>query len=141
MPKVSFRMASASREWVFGVQTNTARKIHRSDHTEGRLTTAPSECCVRKGTVTGNDHRACAHEQRLTKSHDRWGVSHEKARRKAEAGLSTRQGSAAGGHFSSRSTSNIDSCATCFGPSSALVLVSSPSTSGFFHADAVCDDQ
>jgi hypothetical protein len=32
MPKVSFRMASASREWVFGVQTNTARKIHRSDH-------------------------------------------------------------------------------------------------------------
>src|SRR6266571_3162107 len=26
MPKVSFRMASASREWVFGVQTNTARK-------------------------------------------------------------------------------------------------------------------
>jgi hypothetical protein len=30
-------MASASREWVFGVQTNTARKIHRSDHTEGRL--------------------------------------------------------------------------------------------------------
>src|SRR5712691_10962466 len=36
MPKVSFRMASAYREWVFGVQTNTARKIHRSDHTEGR---------------------------------------------------------------------------------------------------------
>src|SRR3979411_3344964 len=53
MPKVSFRMASASREWVFGVQTNTARKIHRSDPTEGRLTTAPSGCCVRKGTVTG----------------------------------------------------------------------------------------
>src|SRR6187200_1312919 len=50
MPKVSFRMASASRESVFGVQTNTARKIHRSDHTEGRLTTAPSGCCVRKGT-------------------------------------------------------------------------------------------
>src|SRR4051812_8015096 len=40
MPKVSFRMASASGESVFGVQTNTARKIHRSDHTEGRLTTA-----------------------------------------------------------------------------------------------------
>src|ERR1700737_4891926 len=37
MPKVSFRMASAYRQWVFGVQTNTARKIHRSDHTEGRL--------------------------------------------------------------------------------------------------------
>src|SRR3979409_1123127 len=54
MPKVSFRMASASRESVFGVQTNTARKIHRSDHTEGRLTTAPSGCCVRKGTVTDN---------------------------------------------------------------------------------------
>src|SRR5712671_5080450 len=53
MPKVSFRMASAYREWVFGIQTNTARKIHRSDHTEGRLTTAPSGCCVRKGTVTG----------------------------------------------------------------------------------------
>jgi hypothetical protein len=49
MPKVSFRMASASRESVFGVQTNTARKIHRSDHTEGRLTTAPSGCRVRKG--------------------------------------------------------------------------------------------
>src|SRR5712691_10699886 len=32
MPKVSFRMASAYSEWVFGVQTNTARKIHRSDH-------------------------------------------------------------------------------------------------------------
>jgi len=40
MPKVSFRMASASRESVFGVQTNTARKIHRSDHTEGRLTSS-----------------------------------------------------------------------------------------------------
>src|SRR5215217_2456577 len=54
MPKVSFRMASASRESVFGVQTNTARKIHRSDHTEGRLTTAPSGCCVRKGTRCGH---------------------------------------------------------------------------------------
>jgi hypothetical protein len=50
MPKVSFRMASASRESVFGVQTNTARKIHRSDHTEGRLTTAPSRYCVGKAT-------------------------------------------------------------------------------------------
>src|SRR5215208_2201397 len=57
MPKVSFRMASACRESVFGAQTNTARKIHRSDHTEGRLTTAPSGCCVRKGTLTG--HFAC----------------------------------------------------------------------------------
>jgi hypothetical protein len=27
MPKVSFRMASASRESVFGVQTNTAREF------------------------------------------------------------------------------------------------------------------
>src|SRR4051794_21565372 len=54
MPKVSFRMASASRESVFGVQTNTARKIHRSDHTEGRLTTAQSRCCVRKGTPCGH---------------------------------------------------------------------------------------
>src|SRR5882757_6493136 len=53
MPKVSFRMASASRESVFGVQTSTARKIHRSDHTEGRLTTTPSGCCVRKGTACG----------------------------------------------------------------------------------------
>jgi hypothetical protein len=52
MPKVSFRMASASRESVFGVQTNTARKIHPSDHTEGRLTTAPSGCCERKGTLS-----------------------------------------------------------------------------------------
>src|SRR5687768_12897961 len=58
MPKVSFRMASASRESVLGAQTNTARKIHRSDHTEGRLTTAPSGCCVRKGTLTGK--RRCA---------------------------------------------------------------------------------
>jgi hypothetical protein len=54
MPKVSFRMASASRESVFGVQTNTARKIHRSDHTVGRLTTTPSGCCVRKGRATGD---------------------------------------------------------------------------------------
>src|SRR4029450_6896115 len=53
MPKVSFRMASVSRESVFGVQTNTARKTHRSDHTEGRLTTAPSGCCVRKGAAYG----------------------------------------------------------------------------------------
>ncbi len=60
MPKVSFRMASASRESVFGVQTNTARKIHRSDHTEGRLTTTPSGCCVRKGTPCG--HSACIRE-------------------------------------------------------------------------------
>jgi len=29
MPKVSFRMASASRESVFGAQTSTARKNHR----------------------------------------------------------------------------------------------------------------
>src|SRR5918992_126694 len=57
MPKVSFRMASASRKSVFGVQTNTARKIHRSDYTEGRLTTAPSGCCVRKGTPCR--HFAC----------------------------------------------------------------------------------
>src|SRR5689334_18128505 len=35
MPKVSFRMASASRESDFGVQTSTARKNHRSGHTEG----------------------------------------------------------------------------------------------------------
>src|SRR2546427_4795979 len=52
MPKVSFRTASAYREWVFGVQTNTARKIHRSDHTEGRLTTAK-----RMLRTEGNGHR------------------------------------------------------------------------------------
>src|ERR1700694_2458662 len=57
MPKVSFRMAPASRESVFGVQTSTARKNHRSGHTEGRLTTTPSGCCVRKGTPVG--HSAC----------------------------------------------------------------------------------
>ena len=51
MAKVSFRMASASRESVFGVQTSTARKNHRSGHTEGQLTTMPSRCSVRKGTV------------------------------------------------------------------------------------------
>src|SRR5215218_2398564 len=33
MAKVSFRMASASRESVFGVQTSTARKNHRSART------------------------------------------------------------------------------------------------------------
>src|SRR4051794_36832531 len=37
MPKVSFRMASASCESVFGVRTSTARKSHRSDHIEGRF--------------------------------------------------------------------------------------------------------
>src|SRR3954471_7845081 len=36
MPKVSFRMASASRESVFGVQTNTAWEDHRSDSRRGR---------------------------------------------------------------------------------------------------------
>src|SRR5216683_1791609 len=64
MPKVSFRMASAYREWVFGVQTNTARKIHRSDHTEGRLTTAPprerDRCQVMRSTSRGCSHRAAA---------------------------------------------------------------------------------
>jgi hypothetical protein len=49
MPKVSFRIASASSESVFGVQTGA--EIHRSDHTEDRLTTAPSRCCVRKGSA------------------------------------------------------------------------------------------
>src|SRR5436190_21969413 len=37
MPKVSFRMASVSRESVFGVQTSTARKNRRSGHTDGRF--------------------------------------------------------------------------------------------------------
>src|SRR5215217_6077271 len=55
MPKVSFRMASASRESAFGVQTTTSRKIARSGHTEDRLTTAPSGCCVRKGSIFGAD--------------------------------------------------------------------------------------
>jgi hypothetical protein len=67
MPKVSFRMASASRESVFGVQTNTARKVHRSDH-EGRLTTAPSGCCVRKGTSTGT-RRASKTAADLSRAH------------------------------------------------------------------------
>src|SRR4051794_25885487 len=53
MPKVSFRMASVSRESAFGVETNTARKIDRSGHAEGRLTTAPSGCCLRDGTPLG----------------------------------------------------------------------------------------
>src|SRR3954470_9762825 len=53
MPKVSFRMASASRESVFDVQTSRAPKNHRSGHTEGQLTTTPSGCCVRKGPSTG----------------------------------------------------------------------------------------
>src|SRR4051794_5382688 len=60
MPKVSFRMASASRESVFGIQTNAARKDHRSDHIEGRLTTAPSGCRVRKGTTTGTADQVSA---------------------------------------------------------------------------------
>src|SRR5438067_2302040 len=34
MAKVSFRMPSGSRESVFAVQTDTARKIHRSAHCE-----------------------------------------------------------------------------------------------------------
>jgi hypothetical protein len=45
-------------ESVLGVQTDTARNIHRSDHTERRLPTAPRGCCVRKATGTG------ANEQR-----------------------------------------------------------------------------
>src|SRR4051794_37274585 len=46
MPKVSFRMASASRESVFGVQTSTARKVHRSDHTEGPDSPRRSGCNI-----------------------------------------------------------------------------------------------
>ena len=44
----------------FGVQTSTARKNHRSGHTEGRLTTTPSGRYVRKGTPCG--HSACIRE-------------------------------------------------------------------------------
>src|SRR6476660_3069140 len=64
MPKVSFRMASASRKSVFGVQTSTARKNHRSGHTEGRLTTTPSRCSTHHRRVTpdrtplSDSHRA-----------------------------------------------------------------------------------
>src|SRR6266496_4199905 len=76
MPKVSFRMASASRESVLGVQINTARKIHRSDHTEGRLTTAPSGCCVRKGTSTG-----FLGSERVVSSWDAQTVSHPEEQR------------------------------------------------------------
>jgi hypothetical protein len=43
-----------------GVQTSTARKNHRSGHTEGRLTTTPSGCRVRKGIPCG--HSACRRE-------------------------------------------------------------------------------
>src|SRR5205807_1821863 len=52
--KGQFPHGVASGESVFGVQTNTARKTLRSDHTEGRLITAPSGSCVRKGTPNGN---------------------------------------------------------------------------------------
>ena len=37
MPKVSFRMVSASRESVFGGQTSTARNNHRAGHSEGSV--------------------------------------------------------------------------------------------------------
>src|SRR4051812_16305409 len=46
MAKTSLRMASVSREPVFDVQTSRTRKIHRSGHTEGRLTTTPSRCTL-----------------------------------------------------------------------------------------------
>jgi putative flippase GtrA len=39
-------MVSVSRESVFGVQTSTARKNHRSAHTEGRLTTTLTPASV-----------------------------------------------------------------------------------------------
>src|SRR5947209_7903309 len=69
MPKVSFRMASASRESVFAVQTNTARKNHRSDHTEGRRTVAydpalvwPSLPCRTEASLTpGRARQLAAH--------------------------------------------------------------------------------
>lgn len=43
MPKISFRMAPASRESVCGGQTSTARTPHRSGHTEGQLATTPAD--------------------------------------------------------------------------------------------------
>src|SRR3954447_4171209 len=90
MPKVSFRMASASRESVFGVQTNTARKIHRSDHTEDRLTPAPSGCCVRKGTLSDTPG---GKPSRLTTLRPKQARARQRARRphlvlKREAGVS-----------------------------------------------------
>src|SRR5512132_3325561 len=56
MPKVSFRMASASRVGIRRTDQHGAEKSSVS-HTEGRLTTTPSGCCVRKGSPCG--HSAC----------------------------------------------------------------------------------
>src|SRR5215212_10135270 len=53
MPKVSFRMASASRESAFRrTDQHGAEKSSVRPH-QGRLTTTPSGCCVRKGPSTG----------------------------------------------------------------------------------------
>src|SRR5215204_2207184 len=52
MPKVSFRMTSASHESAFRrTDQHGAEKSSVRPH-RGRLTTTPSGCCVRKGTPT-----------------------------------------------------------------------------------------
>jgi hypothetical protein len=51
-------MAPAFRESVFGVQTNTGAEIHRSDHTEGRLTTVLRAFVIVLPTVLGTLYRA-----------------------------------------------------------------------------------
>src|SRR5471030_73537 len=79
MPKVSFRMASASRKSVVGGQTSTARKNHRSDHTEGPVHHHAKRMCVRKGTVSGTSSNQL---KRLTMSaarHVRLGAITENA--------------------------------------------------------------
>ena len=52
MPKVSFRMASASRVGIRRTDQHGAEKSS-SGHTERRLTTTPSGCCIREGTTSG----------------------------------------------------------------------------------------
>jgi hypothetical protein len=44
-------MASASRESVFGVQTSTARKNHRSGHTEGQFDHHAKRVLRAEGTI------------------------------------------------------------------------------------------
>src|SRR6186997_985010 len=46
MAKASFRMPSASRDSFFAVQTSTARKNHRSGHTEGQKDRRPVDTCA-----------------------------------------------------------------------------------------------
>src|SRR3954469_3629003 len=56
MTKVSFRMASASRESVFGVQTSTARKIIGQAH-RGPVDHDAKQMLRTKGTGAGTPSR------------------------------------------------------------------------------------